>query len=93
MAGLSEAIMAPVGKPSSTWPSKYSSQAAPEGHFYHICVRYSTCKTEGGSLKYSSFHDWFMPALCDFLQEVLKRALEDLEHENYRLQGCFEQFR
>jgi len=49
--------------------------------------------TFGDSLEYSSFHDWFMPALCEFLREVLKRALEDLEHENDRLQGRFEQFR
>jgi len=34
-----------------------------------------------------------MPALCDFLREVLKRALEDLEYENDRVQGRFEQFR
>ena len=47
----------------------------------------------GGSLEYSSFHDWFTPALCEFLREVLKHALEDLEHENDRLQGRFEQFR
>ena len=26
-------------------------------------------ETFGGSLRYSSFHDWFMPALCDFLRE------------------------
>jgi IS4 transposase len=45
------------------------------------------------ALEYSSFHEWFMPALCEFLREVLKRALEDLEHENDRLQGRFEQFR
>ena len=50
-------------------------------------------ETFGGSLRYSSFYDWFMPALYDFLREVLKRALEDLEHENDRLQGRFEQFR
>jgi IS4 transposase len=49
--------------------------------------------TFGGSLEYSSFHDWFTPALCEFLREVLKHALEDLEHENDRLQGRFEQFR
>jgi hypothetical protein len=28
----------------------------------------------GGSLEYSSFHDWFTPALCEFLREVLKHA-------------------
>ena len=50
-------------------------------------------ETFGGSLRYPSFYDWFMPALYDFLREVLKRALEDLEHENDRLQGRFEQFR
>ncbi|WP_237561214.1 IS4 family transposase [Halococcus sediminicola] len=49
--------------------------------------------TFGGSLEYSSFHEWFMPSLCEFLREVLQRALEDLEHENDRLQGRFEQFR
>jgi IS4 transposase len=49
--------------------------------------------TFGGSLRYPSFHDWFTPALCEFLREVLKRALEDLNHENDRLQGRFEQFR
>src|SRR5699024_12829526 len=43
-------------------------------------------ETFGGSLSYSSFHEWFMPALCDFLREVLKRALEDFVHENDRLQ-------
>ena len=25
--------------------------------------------TFGGSLEYSSFHDWFTPALCEFLRE------------------------
>ena len=55
--------------------------------------RQAYIETFGGSLTYPSFHDWFMPALCEFLQEVLKRALEDLEHENDRLQGRFEQFR
>ena len=30
--------------------------------------------TFGGSLRYSSFYDWFTPALCEFLREVLKRA-------------------
>jgi hypothetical protein len=30
--------------------------------------------TFGGSLSYASFHDWFMPALCEFLREALKRA-------------------
>ena len=30
--------------------------------------------TFGGSLRYSSFHGWFTPALCEFLQEVLKCA-------------------
>jgi hypothetical protein len=42
--------------------------------------------TFGGSLSYASFHDWFMPALCEFLREALN-------HENERLQGRFEQFR
>ena len=49
--------------------------------------------TYGGSLAYSSFHDWFSPELCQFLREVLKDALEDLDHESERLQGRFEQFR
>jgi IS4 transposase len=49
--------------------------------------------TFGGSLSYASFHNWFMPALCEFLREVLKDALEDLESEDDRLQGRFEQFR
>jgi IS4 transposase len=49
--------------------------------------------TYGGSLAYSSFHDWFTPDLCEFLREVLKEALEDLDHESERLQGRFEEFR
>ena len=55
--------------------------------------RQACIETYGGSLSYPSFHDWFMPALCEFLREALKRALEDLKHENDRLQGRFEQFR
>lgn len=27
----------------------------------------------GGSLAYASFHDWFVPALCEFLRKVLYR--------------------
>ena len=38
--------MAPAGESSSTWPSEYSSKAAPEGHFDHICVKFPTCKAE-----------------------------------------------
>ena len=49
--------------------------------------------TFGGTLRYSSFHDWFTEALCAFLREVLKDALEDLEAEEDRLQGRFDQFR
>lgn len=49
--------------------------------------------TFGSSLRYSSFHEWFTPALCEFLREVLKAALEDLDHESDHLQGRFEQFR
>jgi IS4 transposase len=49
--------------------------------------------TYGGSLAYSSFHDWFSPELCEFLREILKEALEDLDHESDRLEGRFEQFR
>ncbi|HZD43874.1 MAG TPA: IS4 family transposase [Methanomicrobiales archaeon] len=49
--------------------------------------------TYGDSLAYSSFYDWFSPELCDFLREVLKDSLEDLDHESDRLQGRFEQFR
>ena len=49
--------------------------------------------TFSGLLEYFSFRDWFTPAFCEFLREVLKRALEDLNQENDRLQGRFEQFR
>jgi IS4 transposase len=49
--------------------------------------------TFGGTLEYASFHEWFTPELCSFLREVLKDTLEDLEHEDERLQGRFEQFR
>lgn len=49
--------------------------------------------TFGGTLRYSSFHDWFTEALCAFFREVLKDALEDLEAEEDRLQGRFDQFR
>ncbi|MFC6764654.1 IS4 family transposase [Natrinema soli] len=49
--------------------------------------------TFGGTLRYSSFHDWFTEALCAFLREVLKDALEDLEENDDRLQGRFDQFR
>jgi hypothetical protein len=31
--------------------------------------------TYGGSLSYASFHEWFTPALCEFLREVLKHAV------------------
>lgn len=49
--------------------------------------------TFGGTLRYSSFHDWFTERLCAFLREVLKEALEDLEQQEDRLQGRFERFR
>ena len=49
--------------------------------------------TFGGTLSYASFHDWFTEALCAFLREILKDALEDLEAEEDRLQGRFGQFR
>jgi IS4 transposase len=49
--------------------------------------------TFGGTLSYASFHGWFTAALCRFLREVLKEALEDLEHHEERLQGRFDQFR
>ena len=49
--------------------------------------------TFGGTLRYSSFHDWFTEALCAFLREVLKDALEDLEQQEDRLQGRFDRFR
>lgn len=46
-----------------------------------------------GTLSYASFHGWFTEALCAFLREVLKRVLEDLEENDNRLQGRFDQFR
>jgi len=49
--------------------------------------------TFGGTLRYSSFYDWFTERLCAFLREVLKEALEDLEQEGDDLQGRFDQFR
>jgi IS4 transposase len=49
--------------------------------------------TFGGTLRYSSFHDWFTERLCRFLREVLKEALEDLEHHEDRLHGRFDRFR
>jgi IS4 transposase len=49
--------------------------------------------TFGGTLSYASFHGWFTERLCAFLREVLKEALEDLEHQEDRLQGRFDQFR
>jgi IS4 transposase len=63
------------------------------GHRSIEAFRQTYIDTYGGSLAYSSFHDWFSPELCNFLREVLKEALEDLDHESERLQGRFEQFR
>jgi IS4 transposase len=62
------------------------------GHRTIEAFRQTYIDTYGGSLAYSSFHDWFSPELCQFLREVLKEALEDLDHESERLQGRFEQF-
>jgi IS4 transposase len=47
----------------------------------------------GGSLAYASFHDRFVPVLCDFLREVLDRAIEDLATSSDQLQGRLDGFR
>ncbi|MFC6764658.1 IS4 family transposase [Natrinema soli] len=47
----------------------------------------------GGSLAYASFHDWFVPALCEFLREILDRAIEDLSTSSDQLRGRLDGFR
>ena len=47
----------------------------------------------GGSLAYASFHDWFVPALCEFLREVLDHAIEDLSTSSDQLRGRLDGFR
>ncbi len=59
------------------------------GHRTIEAFRQTYIDTFGGSLEYSSFHEWFTPELCEFLRELLKEALDDLEHESDRLQGRF----
>ena len=47
----------------------------------------------GGSLAYASFHDWFGPALCEFLHEVLDHAIEALSTSSDQLRGRLDGFR
>ncbi|WP_331232293.1 hypothetical protein [Natronorarus salvus] len=64
------------------------------GHYRTIEeFRQKLINTFGGTLRYSSFHDWFTEALCAFLREVLEGVLKDLEAEEDRLQGRLDQFR
>ena len=63
------------------------------GHRTIEAFRQTYIDTFGGTIRYSSFYEWFTPELCTFLREVLKEALEDLDHESDRLQGRFEEFR
>ena len=62
------------------------------GHRTIEAVRQTYIDIFGRSLEYSSFPEWFTPELCEFLREVLKDALEDLDHESERLQGRFDEF-
>ena len=47
----------------------------------------------GGSLAYASFHDWFVPAFCEFLREGLDHAIEALSTSSDQLRGRLDGFR
>ncbi len=59
------------------------------GHRIIEAFRQTYIDTFGESLRYSSFHGWFTPELCEFLKEVV----EEFDHGSERLQERFEGFR